>query len=247
MEGMTGIPAPRIRSLEELKGRSGDDPEAIRAVAKELESLFAYELIKAMRETSGLSGTGGFGKDAYLGMFDLELSKLFAERGLGLQDLFVKQLTATAEKAGRQTDGRSAPRGSAEMAVRTILPAAEAARVSSGYGMRQDPFTAAETLHHGIDIAAPAGAEIHPVQPGTVVFSGEQAGYGNVVVIDHGNGFRSRYAHNSENTVRTGDAVETGTVIARVGSSGRSTGPHVHVEIQFQGKTVPPETLLRRG
>lgn len=102
MQNLPGIQRPVIRSVEEIKGRN--DPEAIKAVAKEMESLFAYEMIKAMRETSGLFAKGGLGKDTYMSMFDLELSKLFAERGLGLQDMFVKQLTMTLEKSGSTPD-----------------------------------------------------------------------------------------------------------------------------------------------
>jgi len=252
MQDVPRLAAPQIRSIEDLRGRSSSDPEAIKAVAREMESLFAYEMIKAMREASGQPGEAGLGKDTYMSMFDMELSKIFAQRGLGLQDMFVKQLTATAAKAGqgnvtRTTGARSAEKEPSLTAeIRAILPDDSSRRLSSAYGMRQDPFTGDQKFHHGVDIAAPAGTDIHPVRPGKVVFSGEQPGYGNVVIIDHGDGFSSKYAHNKENTVAVGDSVDRGSIIARVGSTGRATGPHVHFEVQYKGEKVPPETLLAK-
>jgi len=85
------------------------------------------------------------------------------------------------------------------------------------------------------------------VKPGTVTFSGEQAGYGNVVIIDHGDGFVSKYAHNAANLVSADDPVSPETVIATVGSTGRSTGPHVHFEVSYQGEKVNPRTLLAQA
>jgi murein DD-endopeptidase MepM/ murein hydrolase activator NlpD len=80
-----------------------------------------------------------------------------------------------------------------------------------------------------------------------VVFSGDLAGYGNVVIIDHGNGFVSKYAHNSVNLVKEGDEVNTGAVIARVGSIGRSTGPHLHFELKYNGEGINPARFIARG
>jgi murein DD-endopeptidase MepM/ murein hydrolase activator NlpD len=99
-------------------------------------------------------------------------------------------------------------------------------------------------LHHGIDIAAPEGTSIHPVRGGEVTFSGSQQGYGNVVVVDHGDGSVTKYAHNRANRVAAGDRVETDTVIAEVGSTGRSTGPHLHFEARYEGKKIHPEAVF---
>jgi murein DD-endopeptidase MepM/ murein hydrolase activator NlpD len=229
------IPVP----LEKTAGKQ--DPESIKKVAKDMEALFAYEMIKAMRATTGESDKKGLGSDTYMTMFDLELSKLFAERGLGLQDMFTKGLSAASGKA------KKGPLENVTDELKTILPEDGHPRISSGFGLRKDPISGDRKFHHGLDIPAPAGTGIHPVKPGTVQFSGEQAGYGNVVIIDHGDGFVSKYAHNQANLVSTGDSVNPATVIATVGNTGRSTGPHVHFEVAYQGEKVDPQVLLAQA
>jgi len=217
------------------------DPEAIKKVAKDMEALFAYEMIKAMRATTKESAVGGLGNDTYMSMFDMELSKIFAERGMGLQDMLVKGLTATSGLVKT-----SEPQTLSEE-IKTILPGDQRLRISSDFGLRQDPFTGDKKFHHGLDLPAPEGAEVHPVHKGTVLFSGQQGGYGNVVIVDHGDGFVSKYAHNEANLVNAGDAVDPATVIATVGSTGRSTGPHVHFEVLYRGEKVDPRTLLAQA
>ena len=226
------LPGP----LANISGKQ--DPEAVKKAAREMESLFAYEMIKAMRATTGDAEKKGLGKDTYMTMFDMELSKLFAERGLGLQEMFSKGIQAASGV------GKSAQPGSVTEELRTILPEDRNLRISSDFGLRKDPISGDQKFHQGLDIPAPMGTGIHPVKPGTVSFSGEQAGYGNVVIIDHGDGFVSKYAHNTENIVNTGDSVSPETVIATVGSTGRSTGPHVHFEVTYQGEKVHPRALL---
>jgi murein DD-endopeptidase MepM/ murein hydrolase activator NlpD len=228
-------------SLEKVSNKQ--DPEAIKKVAKDMESLFAYEMIKAMRATTGGPAKNGLGNDTYTTMFDLELSKLFADRGLGLQDMLSKGLSA-ASASGTAKGGQQQ---NVSDELRTILPDDRNLRISSDFGLRKDPISGDQQFHHGLDIPAPVGTGIHPVKPGRVTFSGEQAGYGNVVVIDHGDGFVSKYAHNAANLVSTGDSVSPATVIATVGSTGRSTGPHVHFEVAYQGKKVDPRTLLAQS
>lgn len=117
-------------------------------------------------------------------------------------------------------------------------------RVTSGFGARRDPFTRRADFHAGLDLAAPSGSDIHPIQPGTVTFSGWKSGYGRVVFIDHGDGVESVYGHNSKNLVSVGQKVDETTVLGHVGSSGRSTGPHLHLEIRLEGKAVDPVAYL---
>ncbi len=116
--------------------------------------------------------------------------------------------------------------------------------ISSKYGERHDPFTGRKNFHHGVDIASKAGTAINAVGSGIVIFSGTKSGYGKLVKVQHGNGFVTIYGHNQELKVNVGDYVSKGQKIATVGSTGRSTGPHVHFEVQLDGKTVNPVKYL---
>lgn len=124
----------------------------------------------------------------------------------------------------------------------SIWPAS--GRVSSEYGMRRHPISGQLQLHQGIDIAAPTGTPVHATAAGRVVFAGSRGGYGLTVVIDHGYGLQTLYAHNSRLYVAEGDVVERGDVIAAVGSTGLSTGPHVHYEVHRNGEAVNPRAYL---
>jgi len=117
--------------------------------------------------------------------------------------------------------------------------------MSSGYGYRTDPFTGKRSFHGGLDFVSPKGSDVLAIAAGVVTFSGKVANYGNMVEVDHGNGLVTRYAHNSENLVSTGDAVQKGEVIALVGSTGRSTAPHVHLEVFENGRHVNPRKYTR--
>ncbi len=118
---------------------------------------------------------------------------------------------------------------------------------SSTYGTRIDPFTGRSHFHSGVDFNGPRGSDILSVADGVVVFSGRHPGYGNMVDIDHGNGYVTRYAHNQENLVNEGDRVRAGDLIAKMGSTGRSTGSHVHIEVIHNGRTVNPHPFLRQA
>jgi murein DD-endopeptidase MepM/ murein hydrolase activator NlpD len=116
--------------------------------------------------------------------------------------------------------------------------------LSSKYGRRIDPFSGKKEYHKGIDIAGKEGSDILAVGDGIVSWSGDRAGYGKLVEINHGNGYVTRYGHNKQPLVKAGDTVKKGQAIALMGSTGRSTGPHVHVEVLLNDKHVNPSKYL---
>jgi murein DD-endopeptidase MepM/ murein hydrolase activator NlpD len=117
--------------------------------------------------------------------------------------------------------------------------------ISSYFGVRADPFDGQSALHTGLDIAVPYGSAVHTVAEGMVTYAGIRSGYGNVVEIDHGNGYMTRYAHNSRLLVHPGEHVRVGDEIAEAGSTGRSTGSHVHFEVWYDGRVVNPLAFVK--
>jgi murein DD-endopeptidase MepM/ murein hydrolase activator NlpD len=118
--------------------------------------------------------------------------------------------------------------------------------ISSYFGHRADPFTGRSAFHRGLDFAGPMGAEVVAVASGVVTYSKERFGYGKCVEINHGNGYVTRYAHNQRVLVQAGDTVQKGQPIALIGSTGRSTGPHLHFEVLKQGRAVDPMSFVKR-
>jgi murein DD-endopeptidase MepM/ murein hydrolase activator NlpD len=116
--------------------------------------------------------------------------------------------------------------------------------ISSYFGERMDPFNGEDAFHKGLDFASDAGADVLSVAEGVVTWSGPREGYGILVEINHGNGYVTRYAHNSRVLVAAGDTVQRGQAVAVVGSTGRSTGPHVHFEVLKDGRQIDPITFV---
>ncbi len=119
--------------------------------------------------------------------------------------------------------------------------------LSSKYGYRSDPFTGKRRWHGGVDLAGKEGSDIISVAGGVVTWAGERYGYGNLVEVDHGDGLVTRYAHAKTVKVKLGDVVQKGQVVALMGSTGRSTGPHVHFEVIRNGKTEDPVKYIQRA
>jgi murein DD-endopeptidase MepM/ murein hydrolase activator NlpD len=118
---------------------------------------------------------------------------------------------------------------------------------TSGFGVRSDPFLGRPAMHTGLDFRAATGDPVRATANGKVISSGWSGGYGRMVEIDHGNGLATRYGHMSEINVRVGDTIKIGQVIGAVGSTGRSTGPHLHYETRIDGEAVDPQKFLRAG
>ena len=166
---------------------------------------------------------------------DLQLSLDSLETTLNAQE----QQLATLEglMMNRQLNERVSPSG------RPI----KTGWLSSYFGRRSDPMTGKSSWHKGIDFAGKHGSEVIAVGDGVVTWSGDRYGYGNLVEIKHGNGYVTRYGHNQVNLVAVGDQVAQGQTIALMGSTGRSTGPHVHFEVHRNGKAVDPAKFIREN
>jgi murein DD-endopeptidase MepM/ murein hydrolase activator NlpD len=118
---------------------------------------------------------------------------------------------------------------------------------TSGFGMRADPFIRAPAMHTGLDFRADTGEPARATAAGTVTIAGWNGGYGKMVEVDHGNGFATRYAHLSQIDVEVGQPIRVGQIVGKVGSTGRSTGPHLHYETRVDGDAVDPQKFLRAG
>ena len=233
-------------------GAAGDDPESIAAAAREFESLMLEQMMKSMRATVSKSGLadGGFGGGVFEEMLDAEYARVATTKGgIGLAGLIARQMGAEPEPwlagsappaahgvALRRLTGR--PSGPGEWLMPTQ------GSVSSEFGLRRLTPEVAPRLHAGVDIAAPAGTPIRAARAGTVEFAGPKSGYGRTVIIDHGRGISTLYAHARELLVEAGTPVKAGAEIARVGSTGRSTGPHLHFELRRGGRAVDPSPFL---
>ena len=118
--------------------------------------------------------------------------------------------------------------------------------ISSGFGERNDPFTGKKARHQGVDFAGTKGSEVVAVASGAVTWAGSRQGFGKLLEIDHGNGYITRYAHNDQLLVKAGDGIIAGQEIAKMGSTGRASSPHVHFEVLYKGKAVNPYKFVKQ-
>lgn len=173
----------------------------------------------------------------------------------GSRDWADFQLTAAfslldAAKAGRAAEETNAVETAVTQDTSTAASPWQgliesSSRITSDYGTRKDPFTGLNDFHSGIDLAAPFGSRVHALREGTVAFSGWQPGYGKVVTVRHDDGTETLYGHNATNLAQVGERVTKDSVIALLGNTGRSTGPHLHFEARVHGKSVDPVAYLR--
>lgn len=171
---------------------------------------------------------------------EIRLEDAFRKAARGVDAAFVREMKALSEALQEAARLESVLR-----AMPVALPVSGVYRVTSGFGPRRDPFSGGAAFHGGIDFVQPHGAPIFTTAPGRVTFSGWMSGYGQLVEVDHGLGFRTRYAHLAGVDVALGQAVRQGQLVGRMGSTGRSTGTHLHYEIIFAGRTYDPANFLR--
>ncbi len=176
-------------------------------------------------------GPASAGEALSVGDFLAELEAL----GRTLEDRDAKLRALELSLMGRQLDSEMRPAG---RPVRSGW-------LSSRFGRRIDPLDGRRGFHSGLDFAGRAGSEVVAVAAGLVIRAGKRPGYGYVIDIDHGDGLVTRYAHNRKNLVRAGDVVRKGQTIALMGSSGRTTGTHVHLEVLQDGRPIDPMEFVR--
>lgn len=168
---------------------------------------------------------------------ELEHRSKFLSKKLTLQNNFLKTFLSVARD--KETMMASIP------AVCPIY-VSDLDRIGSGFGMRKDPIDSTMKMHKGIDITAPTGTKVYAAGSGKVLkITSSDDGYGNCIVIEHGYGFVSRYAHLSGFKIKEGDEVKKGDLIGLVGSTGRSTGPHLHYEIEKDGERIDPKKYIK--
>ncbi|MDA8122105.1 MAG: M23 family metallopeptidase [Deltaproteobacteria bacterium] len=194
---------------------------SLNLVEDEFRRLFQLKSKKAVLEAADFSDTGSL---------DMELLK--------------EQISAAMESA---TDIRRYVMEQKDIYLATPAGFPVDGHVSSAYGPRKHPKTGNPGFHSGVDISTPAGLRVRATADGIVIFSGWTAGSGHTIVIEHGHGFRTAFGHNKRNLVKVGQRVKRNEEIAVSGSTGISTGPHVHYEIWKNGRHVNPATYVGRG
>ena len=223
-----------------VKNPAGERDKKLKEACKQFESVFTYEILKGMRNSIQKCDlfSGGQAEEIYQSMLDQELSKNMAGKGSNsIANMLYQQLRYADEKNGN---------ADIENPHDNSLPVWPLkARISSSFGWRKDPISSKKRFHEGIDLAAKEGTDVKAVMAGRVQITDDQNGYGKVVVLDHGRGFTTLYAHNKDVLVKAGDWVTKGSAIAKVGSTGRSTGPHLHFEVRRDGKKLDPENFLK--
>jgi murein DD-endopeptidase MepM/ murein hydrolase activator NlpD len=237
------------------------DPR-LREASRALEAMLVKQMVTSSRAYAGGESAGS---TIRADLFATTLADaVVASGGLGIADQLARSLTPGAEGAALGAAGPPSPfpsplahapsggggdrmvRGRARANSQESMDLPVAGRVTSGYGVRHDPISGEDAAHPGLDVGAPEGTPIRVPARGVVLSAGPKGGYGNAVEIDHGNGLVTLYGHASQLLVSTGESVEPGQEIATVGSSGRSTGPHLHFEVRVGGRTIDPSRVLKK-
>jgi len=233
---------------------TGTDPRLSEA-ARAMESMLLKQIVTASKAFGGGESAGSVVR---ADMFAQTLADALAGNGgIGLASLLVRSFSGHAANSNESgpaprlalgTGTASASGGGAPPSPQAAPLALSAplagAQTSSPFGLRADPFTGRPAIHAGLDLAAPEGTPVAASAPGVVVSAGPRPGYGLAVEIDHGGGVTTLYGHASELLVEPGQRVERGEAIARVGETGRATGPHLHFEVRTQGTPVDPRRAL---
>ncbi len=240
---------------------------AARQTAVQFEALFLNQLTAALNTKSDDEEDNVFsstGADMYKQMFSEQMAKIMSENGgIGIADTILRQLrekaatqsaameraVAAVQAVKQGTTATPTATMPSEVLQAEVSQSQEAApqlplegRITSAFGLRRDPLNGQQRQHHGVDIAAPVGTPIGATGAGKVVFAGRRGGYGNTIIIEQADGKQTLYGHADQLLAKVGDQITAGQVIATVGSTGRSTGPHLHFEVRENGQPINPLT-----
>lgn len=232
-------PVPRSRpSLEAV--------EASTAVARVEASKLGAKLSSRLRTVSKLLAKAGLDVDRLVAAASPTSGRLSEGQGGPLVPAAGRGASKAAERAAAAELDRLRRMQSVLLAMPLAAPMIEY-KLNSGYGYRRDPFRRRGALHTGLDFGGPRNARIFATAPGRVVEAGRAGAYGIMVVVDHGMGIETRYAHLSRALVRVGDKVATGKTVGIMGRTGRATGAHLHYEIRVDGRPLNPRPFLEAG
>ena len=248
-----GVPAAAPAEADRSR-RSSDRPEEAQKLAKlagEFESMLLLQMLREMLQSGSWKDEedekDGFGADTLFDTLDMELASYITKaQGLGLEKSLVRQVIGEDATPTIDADVRSRRSSDRPQGADAVSPLADRVETSP-FGWRRDPFSGATTYHRGVDLRAAYGEPIGAADAGTVVFAGEQRGYGQTVVVEHAGGVRTRYAHLSSLTTEAGADVKAGDTIGRAGRSGRATGTHLHFEVTQNGHHVDPHEFVAGG
>jgi murein DD-endopeptidase MepM/ murein hydrolase activator NlpD len=254
----SGMQSAQVAHLQaRVEGQDAQLEQTRREAQREVNAL-AARLGELQAQTNRLNALGDrLTRVAQLGDGEFDFNKPVAVGGAGpVRDMAAREL----RDGMGQVEGDLRASGDQLSVLEALLFDRELDRnatpsrfpvakgyITSGFGGRADPFGGGRQYHKGIDFDANTGDTVLSVADGVVSYSGSRSGYGNVVEVDHGNGYVTRYAHNSRLVVKVGDLVRVGQEIAKAGSTGRSTGAHVHFEVWENGRVVNPRKFLGDG
>lgn len=253
--------------LRDIDNGSVSKEEKIKRVAIQFEEILINTLLKeTLKEEENKDGEEEglpLHTESFTDLRQMFLSQYIADNGgLGYREIIEQQIKAHYFNEDIKNNDNNTTGSPTLLSLSTVhtIPAVSAASptlmknisspvtgpISSDYGWRKDPIDGLTRFHTGVDFDVPANTTVKSFMEGEVTFSGWEQGYGNLVEIKHPNGMVSRYGHNSELRVKEGDYVDSGAVIALSGSSGRSTGPHLHFELRKGEFSLNPDKIIEK-
>lgn len=258
----SGVSMTRVASInDELQGQR----EAIATTRQQTEDTLDALAIRIGQMNARIIRLDALGRrltqmaELDDGEFDFDSEPAIGgpeEPSVSVSAVAVPEVLAAMQDLDLQLEDRESQLGVLESVLMNqnlnerVYPAGRPVRsgwMSSYFGRRTDPFTGKPANHRGVDFAGKEGAEVIAVADGVVTWSSSRYGYGELVEINHGNGYSTRYAHNSENLVAVGDVVRKGQTVALMGDTGRATGPNLHFEVLHKGQRVNPVKFIRQG